>query len=113
MANLKEILHAVRCLERLGGEPGRPAASALEIARQECLPLAEVEQALDRLCEAGLVRAHGTRGFALTRPPSEIRVGDVWSALGARGAASGRLTIADLLHWESRAFSSESVARAA
>ena len=57
--------------------------SISEIARNEDLPLAYLEQLVGELRRAGLVE--GTRGvhggYRLARPPAEITVGDVYRVL--------------------------------
>ena len=101
-------------MERLGADPGAPAAGPGEIARQECLEETAVAAVLERLEEAGLVEAAGRGRFRLARPTAEIRISEVCAAFGDGGSHSGRrLTIADVLAWEAAAFDSESVVHAA
>lgn len=114
MWQFEPILRGIRCLERLGAHPDAPAASAGEIARQECLEETAVAEILERLREAGLVETIAEGRFRLARPTAAIRVSEVWAAFGIERPHSGpRITIADLLAWEADAFCSESVARAA
>ncbi len=115
MRDFEQIVPAIRGLQRLGASPGLPAASAAELAREECLARADVDSLLARLEQAGLVRAAGSGRFRLVRPASEIRVGDVWGAFGAGrpNGANGRVTIAELLSWETGVFDGDSVAQAA
>lgn len=62
---------------------GQGLLSLAEISRTELLPLAYLEQLIGELRRAGLVEGvrglHG--GYRLTRPPSEITVGDVYRVL--------------------------------
>lgn len=62
---------------------GRGLLSLAEIARAEHLPLAYLEQLVGELRRAHLVE--GTRGlhggYRLTRPPSQITVGEVYRVL--------------------------------
>jgi Rrf2 family cysteine metabolism transcriptional repressor len=68
---------------QLGRRYGSGPASLTEIAADEDLPRAYLEQLVTSLRDAGLVTAtrgaHG--GYELTAPPSEIRMGDVLRAL--------------------------------
>jgi Rrf2 family cysteine metabolism transcriptional repressor len=68
---------------QLGRRYGRGPASLSEIATDEDLPRAYLEQLVTSLREAGLVTAtrgaHG--GYQLTAPPSEIRMSEVLRAL--------------------------------
>ncbi len=114
MLQLEPILQGLRCLQRLGADPGAPVASAGEIARQECLEEISVAAVLERLHQAGLVVPLAEGRFRLARPTAEISVSEVWAAFGAGRARGGpHATIADLLEWEADAFGSDSVARAA
>jgi Rrf2 family transcriptional regulator, cysteine metabolism repressor len=74
-------LRAMTELARWYGE-GR-LASTSEIARNECLPLAYLEQLVGELRRAGLVEGirgvHG--GYRLARPPAEVTVGDIYRVL--------------------------------
>jgi Rrf2 family cysteine metabolism transcriptional repressor len=74
-------LRAMTELARWYGE-GR-LVSTSEIARNESLPLAYLEQLVGELRRAGLVEGirgvHG--GYRLARPPAEVTVGDVYRVL--------------------------------
>ncbi len=113
MKRFEQAVEAVRCLQWLGaGASG--AIGAAEIARLECLDPETVVQVLERLRQAGFVRLVQDDRYCLVREIGQIRVADVWAALGGPAAVTGpRVTVADLLEWESRAFAHESVARAA
>lgn len=68
---------------QLGRHHGQGPASLAEIAAEEDLPRAYLEQLVMSLRDAGLVRstrgAHG--GYQLARDPGEIRMGEVLRAL--------------------------------
>lgn len=68
---------------QLGCRYGSGPASLAEIAADEDLPRAYLEQLVTSLRAAGLVIAtRGARGgYELTAPPPEIRMGDVLRAL--------------------------------
>src|SRR2546427_7052025 len=68
---------------QLGRHFGQGPASLAEIAQEEDLPRAYLEQLVMSLRDAGLVRStRGARGgYELTRDPGEIRMGDVLRAL--------------------------------
>jgi Rrf2 family transcriptional regulator, cysteine metabolism repressor len=68
---------------QLGRHVGKGPASRAEIATEEDLPRAYLEQLVVSLREAGLVTstrgAHG--GYELTRPPEAITMGEILRAL--------------------------------
>ena len=68
---------------QLGQRAGRGPASLAEIALEEDLPRAYLEQLVMSLRDAGLVRStRGARGgYELTRAPGEIRMSEVLRAL--------------------------------
>ena len=75
--------YGVRLMVQLGRHFGTGPASLAEIAAEEDLPRAYLEQLVVSLREAGLVEstrgAHG--GYELARPPREIGMGEVLRAL--------------------------------
>jgi len=75
--------YGVRLIVELARHHGAGPVSLAEIADHESLPRPYLEQLVVSLREAGLV--HSTRGarggYELTRPPSEIRMGEVLRAL--------------------------------
>jgi Rrf2 family cysteine metabolism transcriptional repressor len=75
--------YGVRLMAQLARRHGLGPASLTEIAGQEDLPRAYLEQLVISLRDADLV--HSTRGahggYELTRPPEEIRMGEVLRAL--------------------------------
>src|SRR5687767_10386180 len=75
--------YGVRLMVQLGRHHGEGPASLAEIAAEEDLPRAYLEQLVMSLRDAGLVRstrgAHG--GYQLARDPREIRMGEVLRAL--------------------------------
>ena len=75
--------YGVRLMVQLGRHHGQGPASLAEIAAEEDLPRAYLEQLVMSLRDAGLVRstrgAHG--GYQLARDPHEIRMGEVLRAL--------------------------------
>ena len=68
---------------QLAARAGRGPASLAEIATEEDLPRAYLEQLVMSLRDAGLVRStRGARGgYELTRNPVSIRMGEVLRAL--------------------------------
>jgi Rrf2 family protein len=68
---------------QLGRRFGAGPASLAEIAADEDLPRAYLEQLVTSLRDAGLVAStRGARGgYELTRPPADIRMSDVLRAL--------------------------------
>lgn len=75
--------YGVRLMVQLGQRAGRGPASLAEIALEEDLPRAYLEQLVMSLRDAGLVRStRGARGgYELTRAPGEIRMSEVLRAL--------------------------------
>ena len=75
--------YGVRLMVQLGRHFGRGPASLAEIAAEDDLPRAYLEQLAFVLRDAGLVAstrgAHG--GYTLTRPPAEISMSSVLRAL--------------------------------
>ena len=75
--------YGVRLMVQLGRHFGTGPASLAEIAAEEDLPRAYLEQLVIGLRDAGLVAStRGARGgYELARPPHEIGMGDVLRAL--------------------------------
>ena len=75
--------YGVRLMVQLGRRFGEGPASLAEIAADEDLPRAYLEQLVSSLRDAGLVvSTRGARGgYELTAPPAEIRMSDVLHAL--------------------------------
>jgi len=75
--------YGVRLMVRLAARQGRGPASLGEIALEEDLPRAYLEQLVIPLREAGLVTStRGARGgYELGRPADQIRMGEVLRAL--------------------------------
>ncbi len=75
--------YGVRLMVQLGRRYGEGPASLAEIAADEDLPRAYLEQLVTSLRDAGLVvSTRGARGgYELTAPPAEIRMSDVLHAL--------------------------------
>jgi Rrf2 family transcriptional regulator, cysteine metabolism repressor len=75
--------YGVRLMVQLGRHFGTGPASLAEIATEEDLPRAYLEQLVISLRDAGLVAstrgAHG--GYELTRNPGDIRMGEILRAL--------------------------------
>jgi Rrf2 family protein len=75
--------YGVRLMAQLARRHGQGPASLTEIAEQEDLPRAYLEQLVISLRDADLV--HSTRGahggYELSRPPELIRMGEVLRAL--------------------------------
>ena len=75
--------YGVRLMAQLAARYGRGPASLTDIAEQEDLPRAYLEQLVISLRDAELV--HSTRGahggYELSRPPEDIRMGEVLRAL--------------------------------
>jgi Rrf2 family cysteine metabolism transcriptional repressor len=75
--------YGVRLMVQLGRRFGEGPASLAEIAADEDLPRAYLEQLVTSLRDAGLVvSTRGARGgYELTAPPAEIRMSEVLRAL--------------------------------
>lgn len=75
--------YGVRLMVQLGRRYGEGPASLAEIAADEDLPRAYLEQLVTSLRDAGLVvSTRGARGgYELTAPPAGIRMSDVLHAL--------------------------------
>jgi len=75
--------YGVRLMVQLGRHYGTGPASLAEIAAEEDLPRAYLEQLVMSLRDAGLVTStRGARGgYQLARPPEETRIVDVLRAL--------------------------------
>lgn len=75
--------YGVRLMVELGRQYGRPPTSLKAIAEAEGLPLSYLEHVVADLKRAGLVEAtrgaHG--GYRLERPPDEIAMDEVVTAL--------------------------------
>lgn len=85
------IEYATRLMVQLGrahcgSSPERQALSAEKLSRAENVPPDYVNQILLRLKRAGLVesRRGSAGGYALRRPPSQVRLGDVARAVEGR-----------------------------
>lgn len=77
------IEYATRLMVALGRQYGRATLSAEKLAASENVPSDYVNQLLLRLRRAGLVQSHrGTAGgYALSRPPAEVTLGQVVRAV--------------------------------
>jgi Rrf2 family transcriptional regulator, cysteine metabolism repressor len=75
--------YGVRLMVQLGRHYGQGPASLAEIAAEEDLPRAYLEQLVMSLRDAGLVTStRGARGgYELTRPPVETKMSEVLRAL--------------------------------
>lgn len=81
------IEYATRLMVGLAREAGGQAAlSAEKLSRSENIPADYVNQLLLRLKRAGLVesRRGAAGGYVLSRPPAEIKLGDVLRAVEGR-----------------------------
>ncbi len=78
--------YGLRCLLRVGRGAPEGSVTIAELARSEGISEPNVAKMMRHLKNAGLVQA--TRGqaggYALSRPPGEINVGEVLGALGGR-----------------------------
>ena len=75
--------YGVRLMVQLGSRFGTGPASLAEMAADEELPRAYLEQLVMSLRDAGLVAStRGARGgYQLTRPPADIRMSEILRAL--------------------------------
>jgi Rrf2 family protein len=82
-------VHSLKALLELALTPSA-WRSVAELAEAQQLPAAMLEQLLLRLRRAGLVEARRGRrgGYRLARPPAEITLTDVLTALTADGKAA-------------------------
>jgi DNA-binding IscR family transcriptional regulator len=103
----QNAVNGIRCLQQLGSQPGKSLDSGA-LARAEGLEPAHVAELLASLGSAGFVETvPGRPGcYRLTRPPGEIRVGEVWARLLERSPAPGSAgpTLQQVIDWEERAF---------
>ena len=92
--------------------------TALEISRAEGLDPAASRDLLRRLCLADVIEPvpEAVERYRLSREPERIRLSQVSRALGASSLQIGlhpRVTLDDLLGWESRVFESPEIPQAA
>jgi Rrf2 family protein len=98
--------YGIRVLVRLGNHYGKGPVALNELAQQEELPLAYLEQIAGQLRRAGLVTSRmGVRGgYQLARPPVAISMADIVRSLEgslapvsclAEGGGKGECTHAD------------------
>ncbi|HEX8918043.1 MAG TPA: Rrf2 family transcriptional regulator [Chloroflexota bacterium] len=75
--------YGVRMMMDLARHYGKGPESLTEVARNEGLPAPYLEQLVGKLRKAGLVTSHqgAHGGYELTRPPSQITMGDVLRVL--------------------------------
>ena len=75
--------YGIRILVRLGAHYGQGPVALNELAQQEDLPLAYLEQIAGQLRRSGLVTSRmGVRGgYLLARPPAEISMADIVRSL--------------------------------
>jgi len=103
----QNAVNGIRCLQQLGLHRGEPL-DLDALARAEGLERATVAGLLASLGVAGFVEAvpETPGAYRLTRPPSQIRVAEVWATLLERPAAPGfgGPTLQNVIDWESRAF---------
>jgi Rrf2 family protein len=103
----QNAVNGIRCLQQLGLQRGEPLDLDV-LARAEGLERATVARLLASLGIAGFVETvPGTPGgYRLTRPPSQIRVAEVWATLLERPTAPGfgGPTLQNVIDWEARAF---------
>ncbi len=116
MQTFEPLMHGIRCLQQLAGAAG--GMTAAEIARAEGLGAGASQQVLERLLGAGVIEPvpGAERRYRLAHEPAEIRLSEVREALGAAGTPVGlhpRVTLEDLLGWESSVFESAEIPHAA
>ncbi len=75
--------YSLRAMAELARSFGQGPVSLAEVSRVEGLSLSTMEQVIPPLRKAGLVesRRGAYGGYALTRPPAQITIGDVIRAL--------------------------------
>jgi Rrf2 family transcriptional regulator, cysteine metabolism repressor len=78
-----KIRYGTRAMLELASHFGEGAIELKEIAQKESIPPKYLEQVIIPLRTAGLVKsARGSRGgYSLAKPPSEIRLKDVYEVL--------------------------------
>jgi DNA-binding IscR family transcriptional regulator len=103
----QNAVNGIRCLQQLGLHKGEPL-DLESLARAEGLERGTVADLLTSLGTAGFVETiPGTTGrYRLTRPPSQIRVAEVWASLLERPSTPGfgGPTLQNVIEWEERAF---------
>lgn len=77
------IEYAARLMTTLAREHGKALVSAEKLAEVDNVPVDYVSQILAKLRRAGLVASHrgSAGGYALSRPPAEITLGQVVRAV--------------------------------
>jgi DNA-binding IscR family transcriptional regulator len=110
----RNAVHGIRCLQQLGLSKQSPLDAA-SLARAEGLDPRDVTKLLGALGAAGFVEAvpEAPGHYRLTRPPSQIRVAEVWALLLERPPAKGGPTLQQVIEWEDRAFREGDPAQAA
>lgn len=75
--------YGVRAMVALASHYGSGPMSIATMARESAVPYAYLEQLIAPLRKAGLVESkRGAQGgYVLTRPPGEVRVGDVYRVM--------------------------------
>jgi Rrf2 family cysteine metabolism transcriptional repressor len=75
--------YGIRMMMDLARRHGKGPQPLSEVAKHEALPATYLEQLVGKLRRAGLVTSHqgAHGGYELSRPPSEITVGDVMRVL--------------------------------
>ena len=116
MRNPEQLMHAIGCLQQLAGDP--LGLSARQIARAEGLEPSASGELLACLHRAGVIEpvVEGAPGYRLSREPGRIRLADIGRALGVRAGGLGldpRVTLGDLLGWETQVFDDPQIPRAA
>ncbi len=116
MQTFDQLMHGIHCLQQLAGAAG--GMTAAEIARAEGLGAGASQRVLDLLLGAGVIEAAPGSGrrYRLAHEPAEIRLSEVREALGVSATPLGlhpRVTLEDLLGWESRVFESPEIPQAA
>jgi Rrf2 family protein len=75
--------YAIRAMLDVAGAEGRDQATTKEVAEHQGIPKVFLPKIVQRLVQAGLLRAHRgpAGGIALSRPPSEINMREIIEAM--------------------------------
>jgi Rrf2 family protein len=83
--------YAIRAASNLAGRAEYGPVALKTIAREEHIPPRYLEQLMNRMRRSGILRSSRGPGggYVLTRPPSDITLGEIISAIEGRVAVAG------------------------
>ncbi len=83
--------YAIRAASNLAGRKNDGPVALKTIAREEHIPPRYLEQLMNRLRRSGILQSSRGPGggYSLTRPPADITLGEIVSAIEGRVAVAG------------------------